>query len=139
MLEAAAQAAGEALALVGVTVLTSNDAMSYARAIGRTEVSVEAEVGRLAGAARASGLSGVVCSPREVALVRRVWPGSPLIVVPGIRRRTDSAGDQVRVSTAGDAARHGATHLVVGRPVLQAADPAAVLRELTEEASCAAI
>ena len=139
MLEAAAQAAGEALALVGVTVLTSHDAMSYARAIGRTEVSVEAEVGRLAEAARGSGLSGVVCSPREVALVRGIWPGSPLIVAPGIRRRTDSADDQVRVSTAGDAAQAGATHLVVGRPVLEAADPAAVLRELTEEAGCAPI
>jgi orotidine-5'-phosphate decarboxylase len=139
MLDAAAQAAGEALALVGVTVLTSHDRMSYAKAIGRPEVNVEAEVGRLAGAARASGLSGVVCSPREIALVRRVWPGSPVIVVPGIRRRSDPAGDQVRVSTAGDAARDGATHLVVGRPVLQAADPAAVLRELSEEADCAAI
>jgi orotidine-5'-phosphate decarboxylase len=138
MLDAAAQAAGEALSLVGVTVLTSHDRMSYAKAIGRPEVNVEAEVGRLAGAARASGLSGVVCSPREIALVRRVWPGSPVIVVPGIRRRSDPAGDQVRLSTAGDAARDGATHLVVGRPVLQAADPAAVLRELREEADCAA-
>ena len=138
MLDAAAEAAGEALSLVGVTVLTSHDRTSYAKATGRPEVNVEAEVGRLAGAARASGLSGVVCSPREIALVRRVWPGSPVIVVPGIRRRSDPAGDQVRMSTAGDAARDGATHLVVGRPVLQAADPAAVLRELREEADCAA-
>jgi orotidine-5'-phosphate decarboxylase len=139
MLDTAAEAAGDGLALVGVTVLTSNDAVSYARATGRSEVSIEAEVSRLAGVARASGLNGVVCSPREVALVRQAWPGSPLIVVPGIRRRTDPVGDQVRVSTAGDAVRAGATHLVVGRPVLQATDPAAVLQELIEEAGCAPI
>ena len=137
MLDAAAQAAGKALSLVGVTVLTSHDAMSYAKATGRPESSVEAEVGRLTAAARASGLSGVVCSPHEISIVRRVWPESPVIVVPGIRRRSDPVGDQVRVSTAGDAARDGATHLVVGRPVLQAADPAAALRELSQEADCA--
>jgi orotidine-5'-phosphate decarboxylase len=139
MLEAAAGAAGDTLAIVGVTVLTSHDTDSYADAIGRTGVSLEAEVARLAGLARAAGLRGVVCSPRETALVRRQWPGSPVIVVPGIRRRTDPVGDQVRVSTAGDAARDGATHLVVGRPLLQAADPAAVFEELSQEAGCARV
>jgi orotidine-5'-phosphate decarboxylase len=139
MLEAGARAAGDALALVGVTVLTSHDTDSYANATGRVTVNLETEVARLAGVARAAWLRGVVCSPREIALVRRGWPGSPLIVVPGIRRRTDPAGDQVRVSTAGDAARDGATHLVVGRPLLQATDPAAVFRELSEEAGCARV
>lgn len=139
MLEAAARAAGDTLAIVGVTVLTSHDTDSYAGAIGRTGVSIEAEVARLAGMARAAGLRGVVCSPRETVLVRRQWPGSPAIVVPGIRRRTDPVGDQVRVSTAGDAARDGATHLVVGRPLLQAADPAAVFEELSQEAGCARV
>jgi orotidine-5'-phosphate decarboxylase len=139
MLEAAARAAGDAVALVGVTVLTSYDAASYAQAIGRSDVSLEAEVVRLAGVARAAGLQGIVCSPREIGAARREWSGAPVIVVPGIRRRTDPAGDQIRVSTAGDAARDGATHLVVGRPLLQANDPAAVLRELSEEAGCARV
>ena len=139
MLEAAARAAGDALSLVGVTVLTSYDATSYAQTVGRPEVSLEAEVVRLAGVARAAGLAGVVCSPREVGAVRRDWPAARVIVVPGIRRRSDPAGDQVRVSTAGDAVRDGATHLVVGRPLLQADDPGAVLRELSEEAGCARV
>jgi len=139
MLEAAARAAGDALAVVGVTVLTSYDANTYANATGRATVNLETEVARLAGLARAAGLRGVVCSPLEISLVRREWPGSPVIVVPGIRRRADPAGDQVRVSTAGDAARDGATHLVVGRPLLQATDPDAVFRELSEEAGCARV
>jgi orotidine-5'-phosphate decarboxylase len=137
MLEAAAQAADSSMALVGVTVLTSHDGPSYGTAIGRAGVDLESEVARLASIARLAGLEGVVCSPREVAAVRRVWSGSPIIVVPGIRRGSDVPGDQVRVSTARDAARDGATHLVVGRPLLQAPDPAAVLRELCEEAACA--
>jgi orotidine-5'-phosphate decarboxylase len=139
MLEAAAGAARDGLAIVGVTVLTSHDTESYANATGRTTMNLEREVVRLAGVARAAGLSGVVCSPRETALVRGEWPGSPLIVVPGIRRRADPVGDQVRVSTAGDAARDGATHLVVGRPLLQATDPDAVFKELSEEAGCARV
>ena len=139
MLEAASRTAGDTVALVGVTVLTSYDAASYAQAIGRSDVSLEAEVVRLAGVARAAGLQGIVCSPREIGAVRREWSGAPVIVVPGIRRRTDPPGDQIRVSTAGDAARDGATHLVVGRPLLQANDPAAVLRELSEEAGCARV
>ncbi len=137
MLEAAAGAAGDALAVVGVTVLTSHDSDSYANATGRPQVDLGQEVTRLARVARAAGRSGVVCSSRETGLVRREWPGSPFIVVPGIRRRTDPAGDQIRVSTAGDAARDGATHLVIGRPLLQATDPAAVFIELSEEAGCA--
>jgi len=136
MLEAAARAGGGAVALVGVTVLTSHDATTYAGAVGRSAVTLDEEVVRLAALARGAGLQGVVCSPQETSLVRREWPGSPLIVVPGIRRRGDPAGDQVRVSTAGDAARDGATHLVVGRPLLQASEPAAVLRELSQEAGC---
>ncbi len=136
MMRAAAAAAGQELSIVGVTVLTSHDASSYARAVGRDRVELPDEVVRLAGEATEAGLSGVVCSPREVSLVRaRLRPGAR-IVVPGIRRRADPRGDQVRVATAADAAAAGATHLVVGRPILQAADPAAAFTELLEEAQC---
>jgi orotidine-5'-phosphate decarboxylase len=136
MMTAAAEAAGPELAIVGVTVLTSHDAATYARAVGRDRVDLDDEVARLTGEAKAAGLSGVVCSPREISLVRaRLQPGAR-IVVPGIRRRADARGDQVRVATAADAAASGATHLVVGRPILQAADPAAAFTELLEEAQC---
>jgi orotidine-5'-phosphate decarboxylase len=136
MMAAAAQAAGPDLAIVGVTVLTSHDAVSYSRAVGREGVELDDEVGRLAAEAEAAGLSGVVCSPREVTLVRTRLHAGARIVVPGIRRRADARGDQVRVATAAEAAAAGATHLVVGRPVLQAADPAAAFTELLEEAQC---
>jgi orotidine-5'-phosphate decarboxylase len=71
-----------------------------------------------------------------VSLLRRRLGPEPRIVVPGIRLRTDAIGDQVRVATAKDAVANGATHLVVGRPVLQAADPAATLESFMEEVRC---
>jgi orotidine-5'-phosphate decarboxylase len=136
MMEAATEAAGGVLELVGVTVLTSHDEMSYARAVGRDDVVVGDEVARLADEAVAAGLAGVVCSPAEIEAVRRVLPDGARIVVPGIRAETDAAGDQVRIATAGAAAAAGATHLVVGRPILSAADPAAALARLAVEADC---
>ena len=138
MMEAAAAAAGSGMALVGVTVLTSHDAASYGRATGRPEVGLVDEAVRQAREAVSAGLAGVVCSSAEAAAVRRVLPGDALLVVPGIRRESDDTGDQVRVATAGDAVRAGATHLVVGRPVLHAADPADAFRHLLEEARCVA-
>ncbi|HEU5171046.1 MAG TPA: orotidine-5'-phosphate decarboxylase, partial [Gemmatimonadales bacterium] len=128
MLERAARAAGDDLALLGVTVLTAHDAATYGEAVGRESVALDAEVRRLAGLAARAGLRGVVCSSHETTLVREVLGPSALVVVPGIRGRRDASNDQVRVSTAGDAAARGATHLVVGRPLLHAADPAAAFR-----------
>ena len=136
MMQAAAVAGGGELPLVGVTVLTSHDADSYAQSTGRREVDLVDEAVRQAREAASAGLAGVVCSPAEVASVRRALAEEALLVVPGIRRETDSAGDQVRVATAREAVRAGATHLVVGRPVLHAADPADALRHLFEEAGC---
>ena len=137
MMAAAAEAAGGALAVVGVTVLTSHDPGSYGRAVGRDRVDLGAEVERHARAAVEAGLAGVVCSPQEIGRVRGVL-GERRIVVPGIRRESEAAGDQVRVATAGRAAAQGATHLVVGRPVLQAPDPGAAYRALLEEVKCVA-
>jgi orotidine-5'-phosphate decarboxylase len=136
MMEAAAAAAAGDLALLGVTVLTSHDAASYGRAVGRREANLADETVRHAKEAAAAGLSGVVCSPAEVTWVRQVLPDDALVVVPGIRRQSDAAGDQVRTATAAEAVRAGATHLVVGRPVLQASDPALALRSLYQEAGC---
>jgi orotidine-5'-phosphate decarboxylase len=136
MLEAAAVAAEGDLSLVGVTVLTSHDAAAYGDAVGRSGVDIAREAERLALAAAEAGLHGVVCSPGEVALLRRRLGPEPRIVVPGIRRRMDAPGDQARVATAREAVANGATHLVVGRPVLQASDPAAALEGFLEEARC---
>lgn len=136
MLEAAAVASAGRVGLVGVTVLTSQDPASYGRAVGRAQVDLETEVERLSSEAIRSGLAGVVCSPREVAAVRRRVGPEPWIVVPGIRGRRDAPGDQVRVASASNAVAAGATHLVVGRPILQAADPSAAFRGFLEEAQC---
>jgi orotidine-5'-phosphate decarboxylase len=136
MLEAATVAAGGELALVGVTVLTSHDPASYARATGRNEVNLLREVERQGLVAAEAGLRGIVCSPHEVSLLRRRLGPDLYIVVPGIRRRTDATADQARVATARDAVDNGATHLVVGRPVLQADDPARAFDEFLKEARC---
>ncbi|HUR93588.1 MAG TPA: orotidine-5'-phosphate decarboxylase [Gemmatimonadales bacterium] len=136
MMQAAAAAAAGRVAVVGVTVLTSHGAKSYAIAVGRSDVELEREVVRQSEEAVRAGLAGVVCSPQEIALVRRRVGPEPLIVVPGIRGQGDARNDQVRVATASDAVAAGATHLVVGRPILQAADPAAAFRGLLEEAQC---
>lgn len=133
MMAAAADAAAGALALVGVTVLTSHDAADYDRAVGRTGTSLEAEVARLAGEAMAAGLTGIVSSPRELGIVRGLVGAGRLLVVPGIRRLTDPAGDQVRTATPAEAAAAGATHLVVGRPIIAAADPRHAFDEMRRQ------
>jgi len=115
MMTAAAQAAGQ-VSVVGVTVLTSH------------------KVTRLTQLARESGLDGVVCSPREIQSVREVLGEGSLIVTPGIRRNNDAAGDQARIATPEAAAAAGASHLVVGRPVILASDPRAAFRTIQEEA-----
>jgi orotidine-5'-phosphate decarboxylase len=136
MLESAAVAAGPDLALVGVTVLTSHSSAEYAQAVGRSQVDLPQEVERQGLVAAEAGLRGIVCSPHEVSLLRRRLGPDLYIVVPGIRRRSDPPADQARVATAKDAVNNGATHLVVGRPVLQAPDPAAAWEEFMKEVRC---
>lgn len=135
MMEAAARAAGSAVGIVGVTVLTSHTADAYGRAVGRTGVVLLEEVGRLAAEALGSGLRGIVCSPLEVATVRAAAGSEAWIVVPGIRRPTDAAGDQARTAGPAEATAAGATHLVVGRPILQAEDPREAFLELQSAAT----
>jgi len=129
MMRAAAARTGNRLSLVGVTVLTSHDESDYAELTGRPEVPLVEEALRLGRMAVGAGLSGVVCSPREVGPMRAALGPDALIVVPGIRRPADAAGDQSRVAAPHEAARQGATHLVVGRPILTAQNPAAALAE----------
>jgi len=125
MLRAAAASAAESLSLVGVTVLTSQPAT------GSPEVPQEtaAEVERLARLSQSAGLSGVVCSALEIARVRSAIGPDALIVVPGIRRTADDPGDQHRTASPFEAVRLGATHLVVGRPIVRAPDPSRALED----------
>jgi orotidine-5'-phosphate decarboxylase len=128
MLEAASRAAGD-LALVGVTVLTSHDAASFARVVGRPVAALSAEAERLALLARAAGLKGVVASGHEVAGLRRALGTNAWIVVPGVRRPGESSSDQARTVAPDEAVRAGASHLVVGRSITEAADPVRAYRE----------
>jgi orotidine-5'-phosphate decarboxylase len=128
MLRAAVEAAAKRIRIVAVTVLTSHDASSYAAVTGRDRVDLADEVVRLAELALRAGVDGIVCSADEIARVRPLV-GDGRIVVPGIRRATDGTGDQRRVATPEAAVAAGATHLVVGRPITAAPDPAAAYAE----------
>lgn len=132
MIEAAAEAArGEGPAapkLLAVTVLTSLDASDLAAiGVGRSPAD---QVLALADLALSAGADGIVCSPREAAAMRTRFGAAPLIVTPGIRLPSDAVGDQKRVATPAGAVRDGATHLVVGRPILDAADPGEAARRV---------
>jgi orotidine-5'-phosphate decarboxylase len=80
-----------------------------------------------------AGASGIVCSPREVARVRRVVGAGPVLVTPGVRSAGASAGDQKRIATPAEAIRDGADFLVIGRQVTRAADPKAEVGRILEE------
>ena len=133
MMTAAAEAARApgSPRLLAVTVLTSMDASELA-GIGIT-VSPADQVLRLARLAQASGIDGMVCSPEEVALLRKETGPDTLLVVPGIRPAGAAIGDQKRIATPSKAIRDGASLLVVGRPITRAADPAAAAQAILEE------
>ncbi|SAY50350.1 orotidine-5'-phosphate decarboxylase [Neisseria weaveri] len=137
MMEAAAEAVAnhtQKPLLIGVTVLTSMEQNDLAD-IGFTQP-VDELVVRWAKLAQHSGLDGVVCSAHEAAPLRRELGGEFVLVTPGIR--LDIAGnndDQRRIMTPQQALAAGSTYLVMGRPVTQAADPVAVLREVNNAAN----
>lgn len=135
MMEAAAEAAGGHLTLLGVTVLTSMTAADMLDSWGRVVDSLEEEVVRLARLARESGVGGVVASVREAAPIKEAVGTDLLVVTPGIRLAGDDAHDQARVSTPAEAVAAGADYVVVGRSVTGAPDPAAALRRVYEDAA----
>ncbi len=120
--------------LIAVTVLTSlnsEDLKSVGVIYGPAD---QAEA--LARLAVESGADGLVCSPQEVERIRPAVGDEVLIVVPGIRSASEMAGndDQKRTGGAGETLRKGATHLVIGRPILKAPDPSKALDEFLKEA-----
>jgi orotidine-5'-phosphate decarboxylase len=133
MLEAAAGARHGRILLAGVGVLTSLDAAEYGAILGRPVADLSQEQQRLVRLGVAVGLDGYVAAAGEARAVRTLAGSDARIVVPGVRRATDAAADQVRTATPRQAAEAGADYLVVGRPVTRAADPAAEARALVEE------
>lgn len=109
--------------LIAVTVLTSLDDQALA-AVG-FGARVAEQVERLAALAQAAGLDGVVASAHEIGIIRRQCGDRFAVVTPGIRGAGDAVGDQSRTMDAAQAIRAGATYLVVGRPIIGAADPRA--------------
>ena len=137
MLAAAREAAGVLASppqLLAVTVLTSMDAAQLA-AIGVQEAP-HMQVELLARLGMDAGIRGFVCSPQEVSALRVMTGAEGVLVTPGIRPAGADKGDQQRIATPTSALEQGASYLVVGRPITQAADPAlaaeAILMEIAE-------
>jgi orotidine-5'-phosphate decarboxylase len=132
MLEAAVKNAG-AMRVLAVTVLTSLDDNDL------TDIGANGPVAELvkrrAALAHRAGCHGIVASPHEVQAVRAIVPAEFLIVTPGVRPAGSATGDQKRVTTPAQARASGADLVVVGRPLRDAADPAAAARAVVAELS----
>ena len=117
--------------VIAVTMLTSLSDETMGE-IGVSDA-LSAQVGRLAMLAQSAGLDGVVASPQEIALIRNRCGDSFEIVTPGIRSASDEKADQRRTMTASEALAAGASYLVVGRPIIAAADPRAAAERIEAE------
>ncbi len=136
MKAAVAARGGAGLRILAVTVLTSYDdadleAAGYA-------LGVSSLVARRAAQAREIGVDGLVCSAEEAAALRSLVGTSMMLVTPGIRPAGAAAGDQKRVMTPSRAIAAGADYLVVGRPIVEAADPKAAAEAIVAEIAAAA-
>lgn len=137
MLEAAVRASRGRTAVLGVTVLTSvgNDDLHQAGTAPELADDMTALVQRRARIARDAGCAGVVCSGWEAPAIKQELGPDFLAVTPGIRPAWEGVGahDQRRVMTPTQAVRHGADYIVIGRPIREAADPAAAARRVADE------
>jgi orotidine-5'-phosphate decarboxylase len=123
--------AGSKLRILAVTVLTSYDDADLAAA--GYDFTVPELVAERAAQARDIGVDGLVCSAEEAASVRSVVGARMALVTPGIRPAGAAAGDQKRVMTPAKAIAAGADYLVVGRPIVEAADPKAAAQAIVAE------
>lgn len=130
MMHAAAEAAPE-LKLLGVTVLTSLDQAALAE-VG-LEMDIRDIVAKRASLAVAAGCAGVVASPREASLLRRLLGVGPLIVTPGVRPSGTDEADQKRTATPRAAIAAGADYVVIGRPIHGASDPLSAIAAIVDE------
>ncbi|GAB3054504.1 orotidine-5'-phosphate decarboxylase [Simiduia litorea] len=117
--------------LIGVTVLTSTAEGELAD-VG-LDCSIEGQVLRLATLAKDAGLDGVVCSAQEAGMLRGSQGPLFQLVTPGIRPANSAADDQRRILTPAEAVKKGVDYMVIGRPITQAANPAAALQAILEE------
>ncbi len=131
MTGAVSAAKGSGLILLAVSVLTSMDESDLMEA--GYDRDVESLVGLRAFQAKEAGMGGIVCSAHEAALVHRMTQGKMAIVTPGIRPKGTKGNDQKRIATPKDALEWGATHLVIGRPISEAANPKKTVIQITEE------
>ncbi len=132
MCAAAVSEAGDELRILGVTVLTSSNQATLEEC--GVHGSVGEQVVRLAKMGYAAGVRGFVASALELPLLRAELGKDPLLVIPGVRPAGTEVGDQKRTATPAEVVRGGATHLVVGRPISRAGNPAeafdGILREI---------
>lgn len=139
MLRAARAAVGhDGPRLIGVTLLTSLSAADVEQVWAKELRSMREEVTRLAAMAAECALDGVVASALEIETIKRRHGAEFVVVSPGIRPAADEIGDHVRAAQPADAVRAGADYLVVGRPVLEAADPVEAARRIRDEMASAA-
>jgi orotidine-5'-phosphate decarboxylase len=129
----AARAVNPSLLVLGVTVLTSLDQNDLEQ-VG-VQGSVQDEVLRLTKLALANGCQGIVTSAREASRLRSELGDDFAIVTPGVRPVGSDHADQARVVTPAEAIAAGASHIVVGRPITEAKDPAAEARSILEQMS----
>lgn len=139
MMEAAREAAEKTAArhdvptprILAVTLLTSLDEQAV-NDVGFTGT-IKDRVVHLAKLAEDSGMDGVVCSAHEIEHIRQNCGPDFVLMVPGIRPAGEDAGDQRRIMTPVEALAKGASHLVIGRPITQAADPESAARRINAE------
>ena len=126
-------AAGSNMKILAVTILTSLDRADLdAALIQQGDIANLVQI--RAGRALDAGADGVIASPQEAAAIRALPEAmGKLIVTPGVRPQGAALGDQKRVATPGQAIADGADHIVVGRPIWQAEDPAAAARAVLAE------
>lgn len=140
MMKAAAESAGETAEKLGlsrpvilaVTVLTSMDEASLKKEL-KINRSLRREVAHLARLAQRAGMDGVVASPQEIKMLRRAVRGDFVVLTPGVRPSWAGKDDQKRTMTPGEAVAAGADFIVVGRPVLKAADRKAAAEKILKE------
>jgi orotidine-5'-phosphate decarboxylase len=140
MMKAAAESANETAgklnlpvpAVLAVTILTSMDEKNLRKELKITR-SLRREVAHLARLAQRAGMRGVVASPQEIKMLRRAVRGEFVILTPGVRPAWAEQDDQKRTMTPGEAVSAGADYIVVGRPVLKAADRREAVRKILEE------